>query len=130
MTNVRYIGIDYGNKKVGVALSDENGEMAFPHSVMKNDDTFIDDILALIRTHKATVVIGDSRANDGTENPIAQEAKMFAARLEEDNISVRFEPEFYTSQEAERIQGRTEMTDASAATLMLNSYLRRNAPHI
>lgn len=127
---MRYIGIDYGNKKVGVALSDENGEMAFPHSVLKNDDNFVDDILGLIRVHKATVVIGDSRANDGSENPIAKEAKMFAARLEEDNVVVRFEPEFYTSQEAERIQGRTDMTDASAATLMLNSYLRRNATHI
>ncbi len=123
---MRYIGIDYGTKKIGVALSDENGVMAFPHSVLKNDDTFFLEIVSLVNMHHATVVVGDSRANDGSENPVAQEAKIFAARLEEEGIRVRFEPEFYTSREAERLQGRSDMQDASAAALILNSYLQRN----
>ena len=33
---MRYLGIDYGTKRVGVALSDENGKMAFAHSVIPN----------------------------------------------------------------------------------------------
>jgi len=123
---MRYIGIDYGTKKIGVSLSEENGVMAFPHSVLKNDDAFFPEIVSLVNLHHATVVIGDSRANDGSENPVAQEAKMFAARLMEEGIAVRFEPEFYTSREAERLQGRSDMQDASAATLILNSYLQRN----
>ena len=123
---MRYIGIDYGTKKIGVALSDENGVMAFPHSVLKNDDAFFAEIVSLVNMHHATVVIGDSRANDGSENPVAQEAKIFAASLGEEGIAVRFEPEFYTSREAERLQGRSDMQDASAAALILNSYLQRN----
>ena len=33
---MRYLGIDYGTKKIGVALSDEKGKMAFPYSVVVN----------------------------------------------------------------------------------------------
>jgi RNase H-fold protein (predicted Holliday junction resolvase) len=37
-----------------------------------------------------------------------------------------YEPEMFTSKEAERIQGRSEKTDASAAAIILQSYLDRN----
>ena len=33
---MRYLGIDYGEKRIGIALSDENGKMAFAHSVVLN----------------------------------------------------------------------------------------------
>ena len=33
---MRYLGIDYGTKRIGVALSDEKGKMAFAHSVIPN----------------------------------------------------------------------------------------------
>ena len=33
---MRFLGIDYGAKRIGVALSDEKGKMAFPHSVIAN----------------------------------------------------------------------------------------------
>jgi len=100
--------------------------MAFPHSVVKNDATFRDSILSLIREKNAAVVLGDSRTYDGTENPIAHEIKELAQYLTEAGIAVSFESELYTSRAAERIQGRTDMTDASAAALLLDSYLQRN----
>jgi RNase H-fold protein (predicted Holliday junction resolvase) len=40
-------------------------------------------------------------------------------------IPVELEPEQYTTQEAIRFQGRTDMTDAAAASIILNSYLSR-----
>lgn len=123
---MRYIGIDYGTKKVGVALTDGDANMAFPHSVILNDPELFTSVLALTKAYSATVVMGDSRANDGTENPVAKEARAFGDELAKHGVVVVYEPEYYTSKEAERIQGRTEMQDASAATLILNSYLKRN----
>ena len=38
---MRYMGIDYGAKRVGIAISDEKGIIAFPHSVIGNDETLI-----------------------------------------------------------------------------------------
>jgi putative Holliday junction resolvase len=122
---MRYVGIDYGDKKVGIALGSEGGTMAFPETVLKNDPTLFAMVRALAKEYGDRVVIGDSRANDGSENPIAKEARAFGTRLEADGVTVAYEPEFYTSREAERIQGRNSMSDASAAAIMLTSYLRR-----
>lgn len=119
------MGFDYGDKKVGIALSDEGGRMAFPHSVVPNDADFRVKVLALINENAAEVVLGDSRAHDGSENKIAGAIKEFGAFLEGNGIVVHFEPERYTSREAERIQGRTDMTDASAAALILDGFLRK-----
>jgi RNase H-fold protein (predicted Holliday junction resolvase) len=99
--------------------------MAFPHSVVPNDGAFRQRALALVRDHEAEVVLGDSRAHDGSENRIATAIKNFADFLEGNGVVVHFEPERYTSREAERIQGRTDMTDASAAALILDGFLRR-----
>lgn len=122
---MRYIGIDYGSKKVGIALSDERGTMAFPHAVIPNNSSFLEEIIALIRGKEVgEAIIGASYDNDGTPNEILEKSETFARELEKHaDIPVHFEPEFYTSQEAIRIQGRTDMTDASAAALILNSYL-------
>jgi len=43
--------------------------------------------------------------------------------LEKNNLTVRLEPEFLTSAEAERVQGKNDKIDASAAALILKSYL-------
>lgn len=122
---MRYMAFDYGDKKVGIALSDEGGRMAFPHSVVPNDGEFREKALALVKEQSAEVVLGDSRAHDGSENKIASAIKEFGAFLSENGVVVHFEPERFTSVEAERIQGRTPMTDASAAALILDGFLRR-----
>ena len=127
---MRYIGIDYGDKKVGVAISNEMGTMAFPHAVLKNDVTFRPAIMTLIKEHEAQVVLGDSRAHDGTPNPIDAAIRTFASYLESEGVTVHFEPEHYSSKEAERIQGRTALTDASAAAILLTSYLNRHSHNL
>lgn len=123
---MRYIGIDFGSKKVGIAISDEGGRMAFPDSVVLNDASLVPSIVAKARALQATVILGDSRDMKGNENPIAQKIRAFGAELERQGIATAYEPEWFTSKEAERIQGRHAMTDAAAAALILNSYLQRN----
>ena len=129
---MRYMGIDFGTKKVGIALSDEAGAMGFPYGILPNDGRLIDEILVLIeRKNVEAVVIGESMDMAGNENKVAKLAKEFALLLERrSGIRAFFEPEMYTTQEARRDFEGVRMpgspdVDASAAALILTSYLTR-----
>ena len=124
---MRLLGIDYGVKRVGIALTDETGTMAFPHSVIENSPELAEEIAALVRENGVTgIVIGSSHNLKGEDNPVQASIEAFTRELEEKSgIPVQTEPEQYTTQEALRTQGRTPLTDASAATIILNSYLNR-----
>jgi putative holliday junction resolvase len=122
---MRYLGIDYGTKRVGIAISDEEGTMAFPKAVLPNNKFLMRDIKEMcIGNGVAAVVIGESKDYKGNPNPIFKDAERFGKELGSDlGIPVHFEPELLTSAEAERIQGKTPMLDASAAAIILKSYL-------
>ncbi len=129
---MRYLGIDFGSKRIGVALSDPSGRMAFPHSVIQNTATTKDEILALMKKEGVGVIVaGDSRDRDGKENPIMQKAKPFCETLAaESGAPLYYRLEAYTSVQAAHIQGDNAMNDASAASLILQSYLDGiNAPY-
>lgn len=124
---MRYMGIDYGTKRVGVALSDEGGVMAFPHSVVKNGRELVKELAQIAITEAVgALVFGRSHALGGEDNPVAEEAHACARALGDAlMIPIHFESEVYSTQEAIREQGRNAMTDAAAATIILNSYLTR-----
>ena len=69
------------------------------------------------------VVIGESKNLDGTPNPINAKVEEFKKMLEERGVEVVLHPEVFTTQEAIRLQGENELTDASAAALILKNYL-------
>jgi len=120
------IGIDYGEKRVGVAITDQSGSVAFPKATFPNDRTLIPTLVALIRKENApTVVIGSSQDAKGNDNAIMPSVKRFATALQQaSDITVHFEPEFYTSAEA-RITSGKHLVDAEAAAIILNSFLAR-----
>lgn len=133
---MRYLGIDYGSSKVGLALSDEQGTMGFPHKVVPNSPRLVDELCALIaRENVGAVVIGESRTLQGGENPIAQDAHALGEQLaERAGLPVVYESEVFTSAEASRQREPAAKTrkhasraplDASAAALILTSYLSR-----
>jgi len=125
---MRYLGIDYGTKRVGLALSDESGVMAFPHSVLENNANLLKSILSIIEEEEVkVVVIGHSIDKDGKENVIHEEVKELITELTlETGLPVHLEPEQYSTQEAITIQGRNKQTDASAAAIILNSFLTKS----
>lgn len=131
---MRYMGIDFGTKRVGIALSDEGGKMGFPHAIIPNDGRLIDEVLALIeRKNVEAVVMGESLDFSGAENRVAKHAKEFAAILERrSGLSVHLEPEMFTTQEARRdfegvrVPGRETAVDSSAAAIILTSFLSRD----
>lgn len=124
---MRLLGIDYGSKRVGLALSSEDGTMAFPREVMPNDGALLKKVVALIEAEGVEmVIIGHSLDRDGEKNPIQERIDEFMTDLTlETGLPIELEPEFYTTKAALRLQGKTGKTDASAAALILDSYITR-----
>ena len=123
---MRYLGIDFGEKRVGIALSDEDGKIAFPKVVLINDGELLKNITDLCLTNSVeTVVMGESRDYHGKINEIMWKIDGFRKQLETLGIKVVFEPEFMTSIQASQITGENDMIDASAAAIILQSYLDR-----
>lgn len=127
LASMRYMGIDFGSKRVGVAFTNEDGTMAFPHSVLKNDRDLIANLAALATAEGAgAIVIGASRSLEGGANPIQEKIDECITDLTlELGIPIHSEPEVYSTQEAIREQGRNDMTDAAAASIILNSFLMK-----
>ena len=134
---MRYIGIDYGSKRVGVAISDEGGVMAFPKVILANDLGLIESIQTICQSeHISAIVLGESHDLSGKPNKIMGSIEEFKRNLEtEIEMPVYFQKEFMTTIEARGRAGKEindarknpkekkAAADASAAALILQRYL-------
>src|SRR3990172_7588329 len=141
----RFLGIDFGTKRIGLALSDEEGILAFPESVILNDAKTLGKIKDLCQEKGVgSIILGESLNLSSEPNKLMVKINKFKKKLEEElDLKVYFEKEFMTSFEARRIfENLTEprpdtarkvkrkriLIDASAAALILQRYLdRKNA---
>lgn len=121
---MRYLGVDYGSKRIGLALSDAEGCIAFPHSVVGS----IGDVVAVARREGVGgLVIGLPVPFGGGSSRETAAVRAFAERLgKQVELPMVFENEVLTSAFAERSSG-DEAADAAAAALILQSYLDRIA---
>lgn len=123
----KYLGIDFGEKRVGIALSDEDGKIAFPKVVLVNDDNLLKNIVDLAMKNTVEIIVmGESRDYQGQINPIMWKIEGFKRQLETIGFKVEYESEFLTSSQAKQITGENKMLDASAAAIILQSYLDKN----
>ena len=139
----KLIGIDYGEKKIGIALSDDDGAVAFPKEIIKNDGELINYIADLaLKENISCIVMGQSTNYHGKDNPIMERAYQFKKALEKKlSVPVYFEVEFLTSVEAQRQQQEADLprsrkpkvnkhVDASAAAIILQSFIDKNKDNI
>ncbi|HEX9608645.1 MAG TPA: Holliday junction resolvase RuvX [Candidatus Paceibacterota bacterium] len=124
---MRLLGIDYGAKRVGFALSDETSTIATPLLVFRNDSSLIPHVLALVKKHEiSAVVLGASYNYQGEKNPIMKAIEAFQQKLmDATKLPVHLETEVLTSVQAARHETNRELRDASAAALILQSHLDR-----
>ncbi len=139
---MKYLAIDYGKKNIGLAKSDSSGFMAFPHSIIDNDNNSIDKILEIIKEEGVEeIVSGESVDLKGQENSINSDIKYFMNKLEkESGLKINFEKEWFTSTEARWGQSKdikdnrrrgqkkldkTKKIDDSAAALILKTFLEK-----
>lgn len=124
---MRLMGIDYGTKRVGIALSDEGGNMAFPHIVLDNDKDLLKNIEEIVKERKVEeIVIGHSIGLDGKPNIIQADIEELITDITlHIGIPVHLQPEQFSTQEAMIEQGRNKQTDASAAAIILNTFITK-----
>ena len=120
---MKYLGIDYGAKRIGLAISTEG--IAFPRGVIANDDSAIADIKNIVqKEHVESIVAGDTRSFGGQANPITERADDFFERLERAlALPVIRAFEAGRSVEASRYSPDDEKRDDAAAALILQRYL-------
>lgn len=123
------MGIDYGAKHVGVALSDATQRFAFPRTVWPNDERLLDRLCELCEKEEVEeVVVGESRSFSMKDNPIAPRARAFAHALKERcGVRVVFEPEVLSTQQARRLAPGRRGVDVIAAAIILEAYLARKS---
>lgn len=97
---MRILGIDYGTKRIGLALSDDNGKIAFPRGVIRNSKNALSEVLDLIKKEGVSqVAIGKSVNSGGQENQVDALSRDFGEELSK-SIPVAYVDERFTSHEA------------------------------
>ncbi|MFZ0875012.1 MAG: Holliday junction resolvase RuvX [Pseudonocardiaceae bacterium] len=134
----RRLGVDFGEVRIGVALSDPSGILAMPLVTLKRDrprGTDLDALAALVAEHEVVeVVVGLPRTLAGRDGPAAQAATEYARALASrlgDAVPVRLADERLTTVSAARIlaergvRGRKQraVVDQAAAVEILQSWL-------
>jgi putative Holliday junction resolvase len=139
ITNMRILGLDYGEKRIGVAVSDELGFTAQGVTVLerKNRRTDMEALRRLIMEYEVEkVVVGYPVRMDGTKGIQCEKVDRFTRLLEETfGLPVFLQEELLTTKEAEEIlreagtgrKKRKAVVDKLAAVLILRSYLDRPA---
>lgn len=135
---MRVLGLDLGRKRIGLAVSDLEAEIAFPAGTLKSAGRKA-DVLAICEfiaeRDIGSVVVGLPRHMDGRHGPEAASAEKFAAALRgASGLAVDTLDERWTSQEAERAllaQGHNSRrsrahVDEVAAAIILRTYLQLN----
>ena len=122
---MKILGIDYGSKRIGIAITDEEATMAFPKLVLQNDKNLIENFRKIIEENNIKkVVLGESKNFKMIDNEIMKEIIDFREVLEKElSVDVIMYSEIYSSAQAEFLQGKNNMIDASAAAIVLQSYL-------
>lgn len=135
---MKYLGIDYGTKRIGLATSDTGGSLAFPLTTVKAGQRALQEIVEIIKKEEVQkIVLGESRNFKGEANRVMEDIEQFKKDLEElALLPVAYEAEFLTSAAASRqFEGdfgrkdkpTQDKLDASAAAMILQSYLDRNS---
>lgn len=129
------IGLDYGTRRIGIAVSDEAGRIALPVGVhVEGRDGSVLAVLSELATSRGAtaVVLGLPLRASGAEGDIAGRVRRFGQRLGDHlGLPVLYVDERYTSQAAERMIGlrgwpaRRGEVDDVAAQMILQDYLDR-----
>lgn len=134
---MKYIGIDYGTKRIGLAVSDDNGSLAFPLTTVQAGKDAVSTINMLIKENGVQkIIIGESRDFAGKPNDVMENIEQFKKDLEAlTQLPVEYERELFTSAQAARqfapeaksrkANPSHDKLDAAAAALILQSYLDR-----
>ncbi|MFH0768405.1 MAG: Holliday junction resolvase RuvX [Chloroflexota bacterium] len=132
---MRKLGLDIGDKRIGVALSDPGGILASPFTIIdcKDEKQDIETIINIVNQHEVEqIIVGLPRSLDGSIGRQAQKVEAFVQKLRsQTEIPLEFRDERLTTVSARRLMReastkkskRKVRDDAVAAALILQGYL-------
>ncbi len=132
---MRYLAIDYGTKRVGLAICDESEIIASPLSVIEGGKNLLKEICDIVKAENIqAIVLGLPLNMDDTEGPSAKAVLRFATHLKGQlNIPVHLQDERLSSFIAEeklisadyKRSQRKKRLDAVAAAEILKTFLEQ-----
>ncbi len=137
---MRILGIDYGRKRSGIAVSDPGFIIAQPSGYIysRPEETFLMEIEKVCGEHEiGIIVLGLPLRTGGEEGPEAGNVRALGSKIEtRTGIPVSYWDERFTTSTAERVliegnvsrAGRKEKIDSVAAAVMLQHYLDSHEP--
>lgn len=135
---MKYLALDYGEKRIGLAVSDATNTIASSHEFIINNSKRLYNIKKVVDELKVThIVLGLPLLLNGQKGEKAIKVEEFGQEIEEfleNKVEIIYEDERLTTISAERIliQGdlsrkkRKTKVDSLAATLILQKYLDKN----
>ena len=123
----KILGIDYGEKRIGLAISDESQTFARELVILSPKD-FWKSITSLIEENQVEkIVLGWPLNMNGEETEKTEEVSRFKVQVvSKTGLSVETVDERLTSKMAESISGSKKNIDSLAAQIFLQNYLDRN----
>ncbi len=128
---MRIIGIDHGQRRIGVAVSDEKCRIALPLCVVDGKKSLKAQFAEIFDKYEISeVVVGDPLNLEGESGKQSEKARRFADRIEAwFGLKCRMWDERFTSLQADSAARKSGShkdkgkRDMAAATLILQSYL-------
>lgn len=132
MTFSRILALDYGRKRIGLAISDPLGLTAQPLGAVSTEKIF-EELPQVVQKYEIVkIVIGLPKSLNGTLGPAAEKVKIFAQKISELlKLECLLVDERLSTKEVEKAmiaadlsrKKRREVIDQSAAALILQTYL-------
>ena len=133
MRNQRYMGVDYGEKRIGLAKADDETRLAKPDRVFQVSGKYEEDMNYLatyIKSETDIVVVGLPLTKEGTEGPMAKKVREFAVELQfKTDLPLHFQDERMTTRENYGLlqeyptEEKRKLLDALAAASILQTWL-------
>lgn len=121
------IAIDFGEKKIGLAVGNTETMTSSPISIFKKTKTGFDWAELtnqILEWEPSKIIIGKPLNMDGTRSDIMEKVESFGKKLESlIDIDIEFYDERLTSFEARQLDEDSEMIDDVAAKIILDSWL-------
>jgi len=130
---MRILGIDHGDVRIGIAMSDETAFLASPLTTVQNGKGAVDEVIALVHEHGVEkIVIGLPLNMDGSCGPATEKVRKFSQKLaEKTNVPIIEMDERLTTVTAHHnlreagLDGRQRkgVVDMAAAQIILQDWL-------
>lgn len=121
------IAIDFGEKKIGLAVGNTETMTSSPISIFKKTKTgfnWVELTNQILEWEPSKIIIGKPLNMDGTRSDIMEKVESFGKKLESlIDIDIEFYDERLTSFEARQLDEDSEMIDDVAAKIILDSWL-------